>query len=115
VSVSGAVNNLGKTFLNGVNKAGSSPTLTFTSRSLATTIGKRSTGTFPLANGSWVSRVSIYNRGLVDAECKALYQETKAGNPNRWNWLETGRFWSIPVVIATGNRRRRILCAGSIA
>ena len=51
---------------------------------------------------------TLHSRALSAAQVRALYAETKLGNPEWFRWVST-RAWSIPAV-ATGNRRRRVIC-----
>jgi hypothetical protein len=46
--------------------------------------------------GGLFGDVSTYSRGLSAAEVAALYQESLAGNPTRYNWLESGWYGTSP-------------------
>lgn len=47
--------------------------------------------------------IAFHNRALTAQDVQAFYLETKAGNPTRWNWADTGRrVWAVsaaPVII----------------
>lgn len=40
--------------------------------------------------------LTIYNRALSADEALALYDETRRGNPTRWNWIEQPTFIGVP-------------------
>jgi hypothetical protein len=54
-----------------------------------------------MASGGKLDSAMIYNRALSSSEVEWLYAETRAGNPNRWRWIEFGgRTVSLPANFA---------------
>jgi hypothetical protein len=54
-----------------------------------------------------IDSVGVWGRALTAAEVRALYDETRRGNPEWWKWLGR-RAWFVSQQ-ATGNRRRRVI------
>jgi len=60
--------------------------------------------------------VTLLSRAWTAADVVADYLETKSGNPNRWNWVDTGRrVWAVSAGAVSShllNFRRRMVLAG---